>query len=121
MFIRKLGHYPVVLGIPWSQLHDVAVRFASNMTTFGSQYCIICCHDAPGSVQGVTDEPPEPVYFGSKGIYETQLCPQRPSRGYIVMRNGYSFFRTVKRGTLMIFKASLYNINRAFEEKDLKK
>jgi hypothetical protein len=36
MFITKLGHYPIVLGIPWLRLHDVAVRFASNTTTFGS-------------------------------------------------------------------------------------
>jgi hypothetical protein len=35
MFITKLGHYPIVLGIPWLQLHDVAVRFASNTGTFG--------------------------------------------------------------------------------------
>jgi hypothetical protein len=35
MFITKLGHYPIVLGIPWLRLHDVAVRFASNTVTFG--------------------------------------------------------------------------------------
>ena len=45
MFITKLGHYPIVLGIPWLRLHDVAVRFASNTVTFGSQYCITYCHD----------------------------------------------------------------------------
>jgi hypothetical protein len=28
MFVTKLGHYPIVLGIPWLRLHDVAVRFA---------------------------------------------------------------------------------------------
>jgi hypothetical protein len=32
--ITKLGHYPIVLGIPWLRLHDVAVRFASNTVTF---------------------------------------------------------------------------------------
>jgi hypothetical protein len=60
--IRKLGHYPIVLGIPWLQLHDVAVRFASNTVIFGSQYCITYCHEAPVTVQGGTEEPPEPVY-----------------------------------------------------------
>jgi len=35
MFITKLGHYPIVLAIPWLRLHDVAVRFASNTATFG--------------------------------------------------------------------------------------
>jgi len=37
MSVTKLGHYPIVLGIPWLQLHDVAVCFASNTVTFGSQ------------------------------------------------------------------------------------
>jgi len=53
MFVTKLSHYPVVLGIPWLRLHDVAVRFASNSVTFGSQYCTTHCHGAPVMVQGV--------------------------------------------------------------------
>jgi len=36
MFVTKLGHYPVVLGIPWMELHDVAIRFSSRTLTFGS-------------------------------------------------------------------------------------
>jgi len=39
MFATKLAHHTIVLGIPWLHLHDVAVRFASNTATFGSQYC----------------------------------------------------------------------------------
>jgi hypothetical protein len=35
MVVTKLGHYPIVLGIPWLRLHNVAVRFASNTVTFG--------------------------------------------------------------------------------------
>jgi hypothetical protein len=38
VFITKLGHCPIVLGIPWLRLHDVAIRFGSNTVTFGSQY-----------------------------------------------------------------------------------
>jgi hypothetical protein len=37
------------------------------------------------------------------------------------MLNGSSFFRMVKKGKLTIFKASLYDINKAIEVKDLKK
>ena len=36
MFVTKLGHYPIVLGIPWMELHDVAIRFSSRTLTFGS-------------------------------------------------------------------------------------
>jgi len=119
MFVTKVGHYPIVFGIPWLPLHDVAVRFASNTVTFGSQYCTTYCHDAPLTVQGVTEEPPEPVY-PPRGIFEPPIRPQRPIRGNIVMLNGSSFFRTVKKGKLKVFKASLYDINKAIETKDLK-
>jgi hypothetical protein len=36
------------------------------------------------------------------------------------MLNGASFFRTVKKGKLTIFEASLYDINKPIEAKDLK-
>ena len=119
MFITKLGHYPILLGIPSFRLHDVAVRFASNMVTFGSQYCTPHCHDAPVTVQEVTEEPPEPVYAPG-GIFEPQIRPQRPFQGHIVMLYGSSFFQTVKRGKLKVFKESLYDIHKAIEANDLK-
>jgi len=91
MFITKLGHYPIVLGIPWLRLHDMAVRFASSTVTFGSQYWITHCHDPPVTVQGVTEAPPEPVYQ-VKEIFEPKIRPLRPFQGNIVMLNGASFF-----------------------------
>lgn len=36
------------------------------------------------------------------------------------MDKGASFFHTVKNGRLTVFEASLYNINKAVEAKDLK-
>jgi hypothetical protein len=72
MLVTKLGHYPIVLGIPWLWLHNVAVHFASNTVTFDSQYCITHCHDAPVTVQGVTEEPPEPEYIVPH-IFEPQI------------------------------------------------
>jgi hypothetical protein len=119
MFITKLGDYPIVLGLPWLRLHDVAVRFASNTVTFGSQYCIAHCHDTSVTVQEVTEEPPEPVYQ-VKEIFEPKIRHLRPVRGDIVMLNGASFFRTIKKGRLRVFKASLYDINKVIEAKDLK-
>jgi len=97
----------------------VAVRFASNIVTFESQYCTTHCHDALVTVQGVTDELPEPIYQ-VEDIFEPQIRPPRPFQGYIVMLNAASFFREVKKGKLKIFKASLYDINKAIEAKDLK-
>jgi hypothetical protein len=96
MFITKLGHYPIVLGMPWLRLHDVAVRFASNTVTFGSQYSITYCHDAPMTIRGVNEEPPEPVYQVEE-IFEPKIRPLRPFRGNLVMLNAASFFRTVEK------------------------
>jgi hypothetical protein len=119
MFITKLGHYPIVLGIPWLRLHDVAVHVASNTVTFGSQYCITHRHDTSVTVQGIVEEPPEPVYQ-DKEIFEPKIRPPRPFQGNIVMLNGASFFRTVKKGNLTVYKTSLYDINKAIEAQDLK-
>jgi len=78
------------------------------------------CHDAPVTVQGITEELSKPVYSLGKGICESQIWSQRPFRGNIMMLNGSSFFRPVTNGKLMIFKASLYHMNKTIEAKDLK-
>ena len=91
MFVTKLGHYPIILLIPCLRFHDVAVRFASNTVTSGSEYCGPHCPTSPFAVQAVTEEPPEPGY-APDGILEPKIHPQRPCRGNIVMLNGSSFF-----------------------------
>ena len=95
------------------------MRFASNTVTFGSQYCITHCHDTSVTVQGVTEEPPDPGYQVTD-IFEPKIRPIRLFRGDIAMLNVAFFFRTVKKGKVTLFKASLYDINKAIEEKDLK-
>jgi len=105
--------------MPCLRLHDVAVRFASNTVTFGSQYCITHCQDTPVTVQGVSEEPPEPVY-AEETLWTADIQELKTIRGNIVMLNGASFFRTVKRGKLTIVKASVYEFNKAIEAKDLK-
>jgi len=47
MFVTKLGHYPIVLDIPWLELHDVAIRFSTHTLTFGLQYCASHCNRTP--------------------------------------------------------------------------
>jgi hypothetical protein len=119
LFITELGHYQIVLRIHWLRLHDVAMHFASNTVTCGSQYGITHCHDVPVTVQGVTEEPPEPVYQVTE-IFEPQIPPLRPFRGNSVMLNGAAFFGMVDKGKLTLFKASLYDINKAVDAKDWK-
>jgi hypothetical protein len=118
MCITKLGHYPIILGIPSPRLHDAAVHFASNTVTFGSRYCITHCHDTSVMVQGVTEEPPEQVYH-AKEILAPQTRPLRPFRGNSVKLNRAAFCRMVSKGRFAVLKASLYEINKAIEAKDL--
>jgi len=74
MFVTKLGHYPVVLGIPWLELHDVAIRFSSRTLTFGSQYCTSHCNRVPTVVHAhslaskIAHE--EPVVSAGAGEFE---------------------------------------------------
>jgi len=84
MFITKLGHYPIVLGIPWLELHDVAIRFSSHILTFGSQYCASHCNQTPTVVHTDSLAPKvaqkEPVVSVGAGEFGAQLftspkCP----------------------------------------------
>jgi len=61
MFVTKLGHYPIVLGIPWMELHNMAIRFSSRTLTFGSQYCIANCNPIPTVAHAISSKPPEPA------------------------------------------------------------
>jgi len=76
MFVTKLGHYPVVLGIPWLELHDVAIRFSSRTLTFRSQYCTSHCNRAPTVVHAhslaskIAHE--EPVVSAGAGEFEAR-------------------------------------------------
>ena len=46
-FVTRLGHYLLVLGIPWLRHHDVNIRFILNKLTFNSERCCTY-HNAHG-------------------------------------------------------------------------
>jgi hypothetical protein len=75
MFVTKLGHYPIVLGIPWLKQYDVAIRFASNLVTFGSQYCLAHCNDQAVTVRGTSEEPPESLSTNAAPISIAMIGP----------------------------------------------
>jgi hypothetical protein len=62
LYVTKLGHYPIVLGIPWLRRHDVSIRFPTNTVTFNSPYCISSCNSEKGpvSIQGLDFIPERP-------------------------------------------------------------
>ena len=100
-FVTKLGHYPLVLGIPWLRYHDVSIRFASNSVTFSSHMCLDRCMKQPVKVQGISP------------------LPSRPS---ISMINATAFRRLAtneknRYGDIHLFQLSLHDINKALDKK----
>ena len=56
-FVTKLGHYPIVLGIPWLRHHDVAIRFSTNDVTFDSDLCLSTCATETIAFRGTSTIP----------------------------------------------------------------
>ena len=115
MFVTKLGHYPIVLGIPWLRLHDPAIRFASNTVVLDSAYCLHHCLDAPVIIQGISSPPPE------KQTPPPAPAPAGPPLHAALL--GSTAFQSLVRnkrkrhGTLQVFSLSLYEINKALDHK----
>jgi len=38
-YITKLGRYPIILGLPWMQYHDISIEFGQNRVQFKSRFC----------------------------------------------------------------------------------
>ena len=58
MLITALGYYPVILGVPWLRKPDVGIRFASDLITFSSEYCLTHCTKLPTTIKASQYNPP---------------------------------------------------------------
>lgn len=92
-FVTKLGSYPLVLGIPWLQLHDATLRFKDNSILFNSDYCKDKCHLSKeiAPVKGIT--PPRRFHLVSSAA----LC------------------RFARRDKLQIFSTTIEELDQAIE------
>ena len=99
LFVTKLGHHPIVLGIPWLRHHDVHISFSKNTLSFDSNYCLTNCATTAATTKGISIPIPE-----KQGH---QIC----------MINTVSFRRlTRKLAEYKIFSASLQEINAALKD-----
>ena len=87
-YVTRLGHYPVVLGIPWLRHNDVTIRFATDELTFGPVHCPNC--------QCAGQAPPQPELFGAS-------CGPRPTGDGLAMDGPTS---TVGPGQLWILTSA---------------
>jgi hypothetical protein len=59
IFVTKLAHHPIVLGIPWLRQHDVCLCLAQNKLIFNPNYYLSHCFDDALQVQGTTRDLPQ--------------------------------------------------------------
>jgi len=103
MFITKLGHYQIVLGVPWLKFHYVAVRFWASLISFGSLYCMTQCHYIRVTVLGVMQYLPEAVCEEAT-LFEQTIWPPWQVHGNIARLNGSSLQYAARRGRLTWIK-----------------
>lgn len=98
-FVTQLGHYPLVLGIPWLQHHDVTINFASNSVNFKSPHCATKCNSShiPTSTKGLSPEKLRIHLIGSA-----------------------AFTRLARRKDSQTFALTLYEINKALDNSTTK-
>ena len=105
VFVTKLGHYPIVLGLPWLQLHDVTIKFQKKRIGFESSYCQQHCqHHSSIWVWGNHMETTEKLDKPKLDICALAAAP---------------FMRRNKKESLKVYVVTLYEINKALEIKDL--
>ena len=93
-YVTKLGHYPIVLGIPWLRHHDVHIRFPTNTVTFNSPFCVSICNSEhkPVSIQGL------------------DFIPERPPLPQISLLSASAFLELQEKEDLQIFSVTLQEL-----------
>lgn len=83
--VTQLGHYPIILGIPWLKKHDPEISWPTHRMAFNSEKCTKCLnnpHIARLVVHGLIEHPFVPIPANSSvKINLTQvpvMSPQTP-------------------------------------------
>jgi Reverse transcriptase (RNA-dependent DNA polymerase) len=103
MLVTQLGHYPLVLGIPWMERHDVGLRFPSRTVSFGSQYCLDRCAPGVVSVQAISSALPERAV---------------PSIALVSASTYIRLTRQARRKGLKIFSLNIQEVESALDRTD---
>jgi hypothetical protein len=101
----KLGYYPIVLGLPWLQIHNVTVKFQSSRIVFEGSYWQQHCQ-----------------YHLSVWVWgyhmETLPDPKEPKLDICTVAAS-PFMRWIKKEKLKVYAVTLYEVNKALGIKDL--
>jgi hypothetical protein len=99
-YLISLGHYPLVLGIPWLKRHDVTINFAKNNIQFSSPGCLP--HQTmitPIPVKGLTME------------WRNKICAISATTFWQIINNANKRYGNIEQ-----FALSLNEINTALQE-----
>jgi hypothetical protein len=127
-FVTNLGHYQLVLRIPWLRHHDVSIRFATNTITFDSPACM-GHRQEPIVVKGIEDIE-SLVSSHRESIASSTASPVldpsvvNPTKPSIAIISAASLRRLAKNkdqryGNVQTFSLSLYKINKALDRKTI--
>src|SRR5690606_15916512 len=112
MFVTSLGHYPIVLGIPWLRRHGPSINFEANTVTFKSPRCLRSC---------LPEQQPVTVTAENEEVPRHKEAPLR-----VAAIGPVPFLRLAQKQKLEVFSLTLYEIGKALQDvptqakKDLK-
>lgn len=124
LLVTRLGHYPIVLGIPWLRRHDPYIKFPANSLVFNSSFCTNHCLPNTAlrytSIEGILDIAAQPRIPTSITIPDP-LPPPRPTppllpKPDIYMIGASAFQFLAKRPEVEIFTLSINAINHAVKK-----
>lgn len=98
LYVTKLAHYPVVLGLPWLKQHDPTTGWSSNSMLFDSDYCRKNCNtpERPARVRLLHDVPrkgrPEHLPDRPVGLQRIDIAPISLRAAAAYARRNYSMF-----------------------------
>jgi hypothetical protein len=103
--VASIGHYPLILGIPWLKKHDVSINFPKMDIQFPSPNCL--AHRSkitPTPIKGITTP------------QDNKICAISATSFRRIVNNANNRYGKVEQFTL-----SLYEINTALAKEDDKK
>ena len=98
LYVTKLAHYPVVLGLPWLKKHDPVVGWSANTMLFNSEYCRKNCNVPlkPTKIRALHDVPrksrPEYLPARPEGLKDRDIAPVSLQACSMYARRGCSLF-----------------------------
>ena len=59
--VADIGHYPIILGSPWLELHNPTIDWSQHRVAFDSTFCRARCLESPRSAQPPPESPPDRI------------------------------------------------------------